>query len=452
MVEGRIGATAHQARIDTWKSIARYLARSSRTVQRWHREYGLPVHRLGIDSGSIFAYADELDSWLRNRDRAPKSALFEIPRTAPSSDLHFQSQLDQRRMTFDSPRIPNPGRQRSAALVAFACKLWASASSENLKMIARCSRDAIDLDPGNAEAFAVLADALIAEGLMGIVGIPAAYISAKAALERALEIDPELPETMCAAAWLRFVFKREWHRASREFDECRNQHLRLNRAPVGRALIHVAEGCPVEASALLRDFVRQNPLDAQAAALHCWCRYLAEDYCDALNLVEEARASGQSGPVLDAVEALICIHCQEPDAHISRIEALLADSPRHELLQAVLGYAFAANGQAQRATTILDALTHRASAEYDANPYAIALLLIGLGEKHDAVQWLEQSYFNGSLWSLGFPSDPILQSLLDEPGYRLFLGTAAYPGSRRHSPMSVGSSAVVAKVLRASRA
>lgn len=49
----------------------------------------------------------------------------------------------------------------------------------------------------------------------------------------------------------------------------------------------------------------------------------------------------------------------------------------------------------------------------------IALHLIGLGEKHDAAQWLEQSYRNGSLWSLGFSSDPIPKSLRDEPGYCL---------------------------------
>jgi hypothetical protein len=44
---------------------------------------------------------------------------------------------------------------------------------------------------------------------------------------------------------------------------------------------------------------------------------------------------------------------------------------------------------------------------------AFALHLIGLGEKHDAAQWLEQSYRNGSLRSLGFSSDSILKSLQD---------------------------------------
>ena len=315
---------------------------------------------------------------------------------------------DWHHTTSDALGVHSSGRQRSAALVAFTHKLWASVSNDNLKTIAKCCREAIDLDPGNADAFASLAYALISEGLMGILRIPGAHVSAKAALERAVEIDAELPEAKCAAAWLKMVWERDWHGARRRFEECEDYRLPCKRARVGRALLHIAEGCPRPASGLLQTFAQENALNAEAAALHCWSEYLAENYGSALNLVEEARASGQSGPVLDAVEALACIHCGKPEAYISRIETLLADSPRHELLRGVLGYAFALNGQAHRAIALLDEIAHPLSGEKTAAPYAVALVLIGLNEKHDAVQWLEQSYRNGSLWSLGFPSDPIL--------------------------------------------
>ena len=54
-------------------------------------------------------------------------------------------------------------------------------------------------------------------------------------------------------------------------------------------------------------------------------------------------------------------------------------------------------------------------------PYVIALILIGLSERQKAVHWLEQSYREGSLWSLGFSSDPILAQLRNDPHYRLLL-------------------------------
>ncbi|MBI5084393.1 MAG: tetratricopeptide repeat protein [Acidobacteria bacterium] len=51
-------------RIDSWKEIAVYLKRGTRTVQRWEREEGLPVHRLVHDKlGSVYAFDEELDAW-----------------------------------------------------------------------------------------------------------------------------------------------------------------------------------------------------------------------------------------------------------------------------------------------------------------------------------------------------------------------------------------------------
>lgn len=55
-------------RLDSWKEIAAHLGRSVRTVTRWEREEGLPVHRhLHSKSGSVFAYKSELDAWWTSR-------------------------------------------------------------------------------------------------------------------------------------------------------------------------------------------------------------------------------------------------------------------------------------------------------------------------------------------------------------------------------------------------
>lgn len=55
-------------RLDSWKEVASYLNRGERTVQRWEREEGLPVHRLTHQKqGSVFAYKEELDAWWESR-------------------------------------------------------------------------------------------------------------------------------------------------------------------------------------------------------------------------------------------------------------------------------------------------------------------------------------------------------------------------------------------------
>lgn len=50
-------------RLDSWKEIAAFLKRGVRTVQRWERLEGLPVHRHRHDKlGSIFAYRSEVST------------------------------------------------------------------------------------------------------------------------------------------------------------------------------------------------------------------------------------------------------------------------------------------------------------------------------------------------------------------------------------------------------
>ncbi|WP_243304961.1 tetratricopeptide repeat protein [Geothrix oryzisoli] len=61
-----------EARLESWKEIAAYLDRDVRTVQRWEKLEGLPVHRhLHDKQGSVFALRSEVDVWLDGRRLPP---------------------------------------------------------------------------------------------------------------------------------------------------------------------------------------------------------------------------------------------------------------------------------------------------------------------------------------------------------------------------------------------
>jgi len=54
--------------LESWKEIAAYLGRGVRTVRRWEREEGLPVHRhVHRRLGSIYGYKSEIDAWRQTR-------------------------------------------------------------------------------------------------------------------------------------------------------------------------------------------------------------------------------------------------------------------------------------------------------------------------------------------------------------------------------------------------
>jgi TolB-like protein len=69
-------------RLDSWKEIARYLNRSVRTVRRWERQEGLPVHRhMHRSLASVFAVRSEIDTW---RHRRVTTAITDDSTAAPA--------------------------------------------------------------------------------------------------------------------------------------------------------------------------------------------------------------------------------------------------------------------------------------------------------------------------------------------------------------------------------
>lgn len=59
-------------RLSGWKEIAGHVGKGVRTVQRWERSYGLPVHRLGNAGGEIIiASKREIDAWLVRQSQRP---------------------------------------------------------------------------------------------------------------------------------------------------------------------------------------------------------------------------------------------------------------------------------------------------------------------------------------------------------------------------------------------
>ncbi len=63
-------APSNERRLESWGEIASYLRREIRTVQRWERNLGLPIHRLAVGKqSSVFAYPSELDKWFKEQER-----------------------------------------------------------------------------------------------------------------------------------------------------------------------------------------------------------------------------------------------------------------------------------------------------------------------------------------------------------------------------------------------
>lgn len=109
-------------RLDSWKEIAAHFRRSVRTVTRWERDEGLPVHRhLHTKAGSVYAFRAELDAWWSKRGQ----------------DVDARSE----------PRFPGAPHGRPAWILAAAAALLASAAIGWLTLAQRGSGLASRLVP-----------------------------------------------------------------------------------------------------------------------------------------------------------------------------------------------------------------------------------------------------------------------------------------------------------------
>ncbi len=100
--QGAEAPPAADGRLDSWKEIAAFLRRDVRTVQRWEKQAGLPVHRHANSRlRTAYAYRSELDAWWL----AQREAVDEAP--APGAP-----EPERRRW--------RPGRNGAAALAAAA--------------------------------------------------------------------------------------------------------------------------------------------------------------------------------------------------------------------------------------------------------------------------------------------------------------------------------------------
>jgi len=114
-------------RLDSWKEIAAFFGRDERTVNRWEKELGLPVHRLPGAKGRVYAFAEELVAWLAaSRHTETASAQPGLGRPAPGLTLIAGGRASVDTAPLESvsreeATTPGPGRRKNTIrLVAAA--------------------------------------------------------------------------------------------------------------------------------------------------------------------------------------------------------------------------------------------------------------------------------------------------------------------------------------------
>ena len=194
-----------------------------------------------------------------------------------------------------------------------------------------CFKQAIDLDPGFALAYAGLADAFTMVGWYGLAPPGEAMPQAKQAAERSLELGPDLAEAHNAVACVRLVSGWEWEAADQEF-RCA---LELNPNYVQARVWHwyfnlqLVQGRFDEALEGARRTVEIDPLSSYAAACYAFVFGIAKRFPEATDQARRAVELDPTSYLYHFCLQLTCHWSSDYAGAIAVAETALGLSGRH---------------------------------------------------------------------------------------------------------------------------
>jgi serine/threonine protein kinase/tetratricopeptide (TPR) repeat protein len=252
-------------------------------------------------------------------------------------------------------------------------------------------QQAIDLDPNYALAYAGMADAY---GLLGSStgGLPPTdtYPKAKAAAERALEIDESLGEAHTALGFFRLLYDWDWPAAEACFKRAIELNPNYASAHDGYGFYCKVMGRHQEAIAACTRALELDPLSLFITTSVGWAHYFARDFDRA---IEFGRKTLEMDPDFGVAYWNIGLAYEALGRYEDEIDAFsrAARTGRGITFMAHIGRARALAGRSVEAQMVLDDMREQSARRY-VPAYYFAIVHLGLGERDRAFEYLERAY------------------------------------------------------------
>ncbi len=288
---------------------------------------------------------------------------------------------------------------------------------------------AIAADPGYAPGYTGLADSYSSLGASSVVGgLPPrqAMPEAKAAALKALQIDGTLAEAHTSLAIVHLLY--DWDFAACEKEFRRAIELDPNYATAHHWYSHclLPRGRTGESLAESKRALELEPLQLLVGVHLAWHYFYARQYDQA---IEQFRKTLELDPAFPQAQRYAAWAYLQKGMHpeaIAGLRAALKSRERDPEIQGELGYALAVAGRRAEALATLESLGRLSAARY-VSPYSIALVHAGLGDRDQALAWLDKAYAERSDYMLYLGLEPMLDSLRSDQRFATLLGRVGLP-------------------------
>ncbi|MGH9873812.1 MAG: protein kinase domain-containing protein [Pyrinomonadaceae bacterium] len=308
---------------------------------------------------------------------------------------------------------------------------WNRRTPETLQKAILCFEEATAADSNYAPAYSGLADSYALLNYYGI--FPSKTIRPKAtqAAEKALKADEVLAEAHASMALVAFWFDWEWGRAQIEFELA----LKLN---PGYAAAHqwycwylAAMGKFEQAADEGHLALELDPLAPTINLALAKYYFFAHRYEDTIT---------QCKRTLDLEGNSIAAHYFMGQAYVQKgmFSDAIAAYERGLLVlgnlplgRSVIAHARALSGDKAAAEQTLSSLLERPTSEgFYVPAYGLALIHTGLGNKHEAIEWLHKAYEERFVWLAYLNVDPVFDGLRTESRFKQLIARMQFQQSK----------------------
>ena len=419
------------ARSSTWK-----YKRAERDIGRLRQELGADyvlegsLRRAGERvrvTAQLIQAADQTDVWAETYERDLRDVLVlqsEVARAVARAIALTLTPNAQARLA--SARSVRPESYEDYLRGRY---FWNRRTEAALKQALGYFQRAIAADPDDARAYSGLADCYSALGASSVVGgLPPrlAMPEAKAAALKALQIDGALAEAHTSLAMVHLLY--DWDLAASENEFRRALELDPEYTTAHHWYSHclLVLGRTDESLAESKRALELEPLNL-AVGVHLGWHYLYARQCD--QAIEQFRKTLELDPAFPNAQryaAWAYLQKGMPQEAITSLRAALRELGRDPEVEGELGHALGVAGRRAEALAMLEGLRQLSSTRY-VSPYSVALVHAGLGDRDQALAWLEKAYVERSDYMLYLIREPMLDGLRSDPRFGALVRRVGLP-------------------------
>ena len=291
---------------------------------------------------------------------------------------------------------------------------FAKRTKEDLYKSIEIFDEAVKLDPNFALAYVGIAESWTVIPSFPYGSPEECVPKAKAAAQRALELDPDLPEAHTVSAMIAATYDWDWARAESEFKRALELDPNLAITHYRYAWTFLSPmGRHDEAISEMKIAMEKEPLYLIQGANFAGVLMYARRFDEA---VAQAKKTYDLDPNFGGGKSWLC-HTYNANGMYAESLAIAEKSLDSELpFLSDLGYAYAKTGQREKTLAIIERWKEAEKRKYVMN-YWVAVTYAALGDKDGAFAELEKAYQHHDWFLQRMKVDPYMDPLRDDPRF-----------------------------------